>query len=94
MTALMWANVALGGVTATLGLVLAGVYWRNHRAIKSPFTLGLLLFAAFVVVHNVLLLYHLITMMPQFAATGEATLLLEGALQAASLSALLWATLR
>lgn len=94
MTALMWANAALAAVAGLLGLALGAVYWRNHREIKSPFTLGLLLFALFVVVHNALVLWHLVTMMPQFAATGEATLAVEGALQVAALGALLWATMR
>lgn len=94
MSAMMWVNVGLAGLAGILGIVLAAVYWRNHREIRSAFTLGLLLFAAFVVLHNALVVYHLVTMMPQFAATGEWTLALEGALQSAALGALVWATLR
>ena len=94
MSALMWVAVGLAAVNAVLGVVLAAVYWRNHREIKSPFTLGLLLFATFVVVHNALVVYHWVTMMTQFLATGEATLLFESALQTGALGTLLWATMR
>lgn len=90
----MLANVALAALDTVLALVLAGVYWRNHREIKSPFTLGLLLFAGFLVLHNGLVVYHFLTMMPQFVATGEVTVLVENLLQTAGLVALVAATLR
>lgn len=94
MTAVMWANVALAAVAGLLALALGLVYWRNHREIRSPFTLGLLLFAAFLVVHDAVVVYHLLTMMATFTGASETYLLLENALQVGALSALLAATLR
>ena len=94
MTFLMWANVALAGSAALLGLTLAVIYARNHAQIKSPFTFGLLLFGLFLVVHNGVVVYHLVTMMPQFSATGEVWLAAENVLQLGALGSLLWATLR
>lgn len=94
MGILMWTNVALAAVNAVLALVLGWVYAQNHRQVRSPMTLGLLLFAAFFVVHNVLVAYHYLTMMPQFLLVDETWLFLESLLQLGGLAALVYATLR
>lgn len=94
MTALMYVNIALAGIAALLALALGVVYWRNHREIRSPFTMGLLLFALFLVVHNAILVYHFVTMMPTFSGTSEALLFAENALQLAALGALFGSTMR
>jgi hypothetical protein len=90
----MLANVALAGLNLVLALVLGAVYLRNHWEIKSPFTLGLLLFAAFLVLHNGMVVYHFATMMPSFVAVDETWVLIENLLQLAGLAALVSATLR
>jgi hypothetical protein len=94
MPLLMDASVALAAIDTVLAIVLGVVYMRNHREIRSPFTLGLLLFAVFLVVHNSLQVYHYLTMMPYFVATGEGLLFGENALQTAGIVALVAATLR
>lgn len=94
MGALMWINVALAAVNALMALALGGVYARNHRRIRSPMTLGLSLFAAFFVLHNLLVAYHFLAMMPEFLAVKEAWLLVEGLMQTGGLAALLYATWR
>lgn len=94
MSVLMTLNVALAGLNALLALVVSAVYARNHKEIRSPFTLSLLLFAAFFLLHNIVLLYHYLTMMVDTVAVSEALLLVEGILQLGALSALTYATLR
>lgn len=94
MTAIMTATVVLAALNAVLAIVLGTVYWRNHREIRSPFTLGLLLFALFLVVHSAMILYHYWTMMPAFGAVNETFLLVEGILQTAALGVLLSAVFR
>lgn len=94
MGLLMWVNVALAAANAVLALALTTVYARNHRRIGSPMTLGLVLFGAFFVLHNALVAYHYLAMMPEFVAVKEGWLLLEGILQAGGLGALLYATWR
>lgn len=94
MSEVMMASVALAGLNAALALVVGAVYVKNHRAIRSPFTLGLLLFAAFLAVHNGMVVYHFLTMMAAPAPSGEAFLLAESVLQAGALAALVGATLR
>lgn len=94
MGLLMWVNVALAGLNALMALVLGAVYARNHRRIRSPMTLGLLLFAAFFVLHNLLVAYHFLAMMPEFLAVKEVWLTVEGLMQTGGLGALLYATWR
>ena len=87
------AGVLLAGLNAVLALILAFVYWRNHREIGSPFTLGLLLFAAFLVVHNAFIVYQWSTMM-MVSGFDPTMLLVDEILQTAAVGALVAATLR
>ncbi len=94
MSAIMNLIVGLAALNALLALVVGAVYLRNHRQLRSPFTLALSLFAVFFVVHNGVLIYHFLTMMATFTAQAETLLLVEGLLQLGALSALAYATLR
>ena len=94
MDDLMIASTALGALNLLLALAIGAVYARNHRQLHSPFTLALTLFAAFLVVHNGLQIYHLLTMMATFTPQAEWFLLGESALQAVALAALGYAVLR
>lgn len=94
MTALMTLEIVLSLLNAVLGLVLAAVYARNHRDVRSPFTLGLLLFSAFVVLHSAVSVYADVTMMASASAQVAAWRLVESVVEAFGLAALCWATLR
>jgi hypothetical protein len=94
MSEIMYVCVALAALNATLALVLGATYVRNHREVRSPFTLGLVLFAAFLLVNNGMTLYHFVTMMPAFQAVDESLVLVEAGLQTAALVALTSATMR
>lgn len=94
MTAVILTAVGLAALNVALAFVLGAVYWRNHREIRSSFTLGLLLFALFLVVHNALVVYHWYTMMGGYSITEEWYLLVEEVLQTAAVGALVVATMR
>ncbi|MFO1532272.1 MAG: hypothetical protein ABR562_01015 [Thermoplasmatota archaeon] len=94
MSDLMTISVALSALNLILAAVVLVVYLRNHAQIRSRFTLALLVFALFLVVHNGLQIYHQVTMMATFTPQAEMFLLGENALQAAALAMLAWATLR
>ncbi|PSG97956.1 hypothetical protein BRD56_02915 [Thermoplasmatales archaeon SW_10_69_26] len=94
MGLIMWINVGIAIANALMALALGSVYARNHREIGSPLTLGLLLFAAFFLLHNGLIAYHYLTMMSKFIVVNEGWLLVENLLQAGGLGALLYATMR
>lgn len=94
MTAIQLTTVVLAALNCALALVLGWVYWRNHREMRSPFTLGLLLFALFLLVHNALAVYHYFTMMSTEPARGDTFLLVEAVLQTAASGTLVWATMR
>ncbi len=94
MSSIMDVSVALATLNTVLAIVLASVYARNHWDIRSPFTLGLLLFALFLLVNNAVTVYHFVTMMPMFASVDETLILVENILQFGALVALVVATLR
>ena len=94
MTAIDLTNVLFAGANAVLAVVLAVVYWRNHRTLRSPFTLGLMLFAAFLIVHNSVALYDFWTMMGMYDARTANVMLVENVLLLAASGALVSATLR
>ena len=62
MTLVMTLTIALTALSGLLAAVLAAVYLRNHRQVRSPFTFGLFLFAAFLVVQAAVTVYDDATM--------------------------------
>jgi len=94
MGVLLTLGLALAGLDMLLALAVGAVYWRNHKAFRSPFTWGLVLFALFLIVHNGVVIYHVLSMMGAEPPGGEWFFLAENAVQAAALTALLWATYR
>ena len=93
MSDVMLASVGLAALNTLLALAVGAVYLRNHREIRSPFTLGLVLFALFLVLHNGTQVYHFFTMM-SVPWPSEGLVLAENLLQALALGALAVATLR
>lgn len=55
---LFWAlSIAIAAVSSVLLLGLLFVYVRNHRQLRSPFTFGLVFFAALLLLQNLGLIY-------------------------------------
>ena len=48
----VWASAAVAFLNIAMTIVLLSVYVQNYRHIKSPFTLGLLLFGVLFVATN------------------------------------------
>jgi hypothetical protein len=94
MSLLMTLTVGLAAANGLAALVLAIVYARNHGQMRSPFTLGLLLFAVFLVVHSGVLVYTDLTMMATYTPRAEMLHLATTGLESAALATLTWATLR
>jgi len=94
VSALEALDLGLAALNGVLALVLATVYWRNHRQLRSPFTLGLLLFAAFLLVHNAVIVYESWSMMMVSVGPDPGLLLVDELLQSAASIALLVATMR
>ena len=61
--AIMILTVGLAAVNAALSSGLLFVYVLSYRKVRAPFTLGLLLFALFFLLHNLLAAYAYFTMM-------------------------------
>ncbi|MHB8633985.1 MAG: hypothetical protein ACYDBQ_08485 [Thermoplasmatota archaeon] len=94
MSAVMDVEFGLTAANGVLAVLLATVYARNHRDLRSPFTLGLLLFAAFLIVHSLFSVYVDATMMATYAPRAELLLVGESVLELFGLLALTWATWR
>lgn len=55
----IWLNLALAAAAVNLGLlaVLGAIWFRNYRQHRATHTLGLLVFASFLVIQNALWIY-------------------------------------
>lgn len=93
MSILQWAILGISIVNVALALAVGTIYWRNHRAVRSPFTWVLVLFATFLILHNTFQVYEFFAMM-DFGGVPEKLLAIEGLLQTATTVALLAAALR
>lgn len=87
-------SLVLSGLAALLALVVAAVYWRNHRTISSSFTHALLLFAAFTLLHSGMTIYQIVVIMPMLTGALGLVQMVEMLLQVAALAALAWAAMR
>ncbi len=86
---LMKAITALAVVSTLLLLGLLYVYYRNLKAAKSKFTIGLFVFAALFLAQNMVSLYFYLTMMDYYVPQVEIHVFILTLLQTAALAVLL-----
>lgn len=84
--------MVLSGINILLVAGLLYVYVKNFVHIKSSFTVGLILFAALFLIHNVVLFYFSVTMMMYYAEGVESFVLVFTALQSAAFAVMNWIT--
>jgi hypothetical protein len=84
----------VGYLNISLALSLVAVYSGVYRRMRTPFTIGLLLFAGAFLLQNGLVAYAYTTMMPLIPVSLGPYLLGIGILEAAGLSSILWTALR
>lgn len=65
-TELLAASV-LSGATVVLLLVLGAIWLRNYRTFRTPLVLGLVGFAAVLLIENAVALYFFVSMQPLYA---------------------------
>lgn len=95
MVEMMWQAAALFSfVNVILLLALIGIYANGLRKIRAEFTFGLLFFAAFFLVQNLIALYSYLAMFMYFASGVAGLVLAVTVAQTAGLSVLLWMGLR
>ena len=94
MSAIETIGLGFAVINCILALVLGAVYLRNHRTIRSPFTLGLLIFAVFLFVHNAIIVYSAYEVMMFSSGPDPRQVLIEESLQLAASISLVVATLR
>ncbi len=91
---LMSLNLAIGSVNAILAALLLILYGGIYGRARTPFTLGLLTFAAAFLAQNLFVVYSLLAMMAYVEGPLAPYLVGIGALEAVGLAALLWSTWR
>ena len=86
----MTITMVLTGANVLLVLALLGIYFVSFFRMRSPFTLGLIIFTSLFVVQNAVALFYYLTMMPLFATGLEGFALSFAALQAIAFGILNW----
>ena len=71
MAMLMSTTTILTGVSTLLLFGLLYVYSKNLKAVKSKFTIGLLIFALLFLLQNLVSLYYYLTMMQYYSPEVE-----------------------
>ncbi len=71
MAWMMQATTILTAVSALLLAALMAIYIRNMRKMRSPFLVGLMLFASLFFVQNLISLYYYATMMAYYVPAVE-----------------------
>lgn len=71
MALMMTISTILTVINLVLILALVIAYAKNLSKIKSPFTIGLFLFALIFLLQNLLYFYFNITMMPLYTQSAE-----------------------
>ena len=91
---MMDVNAALSGINVFIALAVLYVYAQNYRGLKSKLTLGLLLFASLLLVHNLLGVYFFVTMATYYVP--EVALMIFGLsfVETLALGTLMWITWR
>lgn len=93
MENLLAANALLVGLNTILLVTLLVLYARMLREVRSRFTLGLVLFAGVLLVHNLAQLYFYVTMQDYFAGGVVELVLVQNALATLAIGFLTYATL-
>jgi len=87
-------SVIFGIINIILLLLLLFVYVQNYRQMKSPFILGLILFALIFLVENVLGVYFHFMMVDYYSAEAMENARILMAVQTVALAILTWVTWR
>ncbi len=87
---LMAGCLALGAANIGLTLALVCVYGGVFKRMRTPFTFGLLVFGAALLIQNGLVVYAYGTMMPLIPAPLSPYLFWIGLLESTALAAMLW----
>ena len=96
MDALVQGASALAAVNVLLLLALSAIWLRNYRTFQTTLVLGLLLFAAAMLVENAVAVYFFLSMQSFYAGdprVQEAVFVLR-AIQFVALAVLTWVTMK
>ncbi len=91
---LMYGSIGVGIANMALAGLLLLVYGGTYAKTRAPFTLALLAFGTAFLLHNALIVYSYVTMIPLVPPEMTPYLLGIGGLEAGGLGAMLWTATR
>lgn len=96
MNTVTLAGIVLSGVNVVLLLALSVVWLRNYRTFRTPLLLGLVAFAAVLLVENAAAIYYFFSMEMLFTAdpTVQTVVAVLRGLQFVALAFLTYVTLK
>lgn len=86
------ATIVLAAVAAVISLGLLITYLASYRKVRAPFTMGLVLVAAFFTAQNLLFVYAFLTMMADLTEFVSQLLTVIMAFGCVALGVLLYAS--
>lgn len=94
MSTTLMAATALSGATVVLLVVLGAIWLRNYQTFRTPLVLGLVGFAAVLIVENVVALYFYVSMESLYAMdpTVHTTVAIMRALEFVAVALLAYVT--
>ena len=94
MALAMYLSIAMTSINVVLLAILLVIYYRNYMEMKAQFSLGLIIFAAVLIVNKLLTLYFVMaTMMDHADVLGVPVLILES-LQLVAFAILTYITIK
>ena len=78
MALAMYVSIAMTSINIVLLTILLIIYFRNYMEMKAQFSLGLIIFAAVLIINKLLTLYFVLVLMMEHAdVLGVPVLILE-----------------
>ncbi|MCE7734545.1 MAG: hypothetical protein GPJ54_06690 [Candidatus Heimdallarchaeota archaeon] len=78
MALAMYVSMAMTSINVVLLTILLIIYFRNYMEMKAQFSLGLIIFAAVLIINKLLTLYFVLVLMMEHAdVLGVPVLILE-----------------
>ncbi len=91
---MMIGSIAISWISIAMLVILVAVYVIYYKRFRSGFTIGLLLFAALLLIQNILQVYFYTTAMEAYPSIVEQHVFVFGIVQLLAYAVILWVTLR
>ena len=94
MALAMYVSIAMTSINVVLLAILLVIYYRNYMEMKAQFSLGLIIFAAVLIVNKLLTLYFVLVLMMDHADILGVPILILETLQLVAFAILTYITVK